>query len=92
MTLKKFLIIAIFLSVLVAGGLSSFASSSPDGLEKVSADKGLDANVTDSAVSGSIFADYSVSGLENSTWLAGIIGLAITALLGIALVKWVAKK
>ena len=51
MSIRRFVSIAIFLSVLIAGVLSYFASSHPDGLEKVSADKGLNTQETTSATS-----------------------------------------
>ena len=91
MSIRRFVSISIFVSILVAGVLSYLASSNPDGLEKVSADKGLDAQVADSAVADSIFADYGIAGLENSTGLAGIIGVVITGIAGYALIKWVSK-
>ena len=91
MSIRRFVSIAIFLSVLIAGVLSYFASSHPDGLEKVSADKGLNAQETTSATSDSFFADYGIAGLENSTGLAGIIGVVITGIAGYALIKWVSK-
>lgn len=91
MSIKRFVSLAILASVLIAGGISYFASSHPDGLEKVSADKGLDVNVADSAASDSIFADYGIKGLENSTGIAGIIGIAITGVIGYFLIKWVSK-
>ncbi len=91
MTIKKFIILGLVISTAIAGILSYFASSNPDGLEKVSSDKGLDINVTDSAVADSVFADYGIAGLENSTGLAGIIGILITGLIGYGLVKWVSR-
>lgn len=91
MSIKRFVSLAILISVLVAGILSYFASSNPDGLEKVSEDKGLDVQVTDSAVADSIFADYGIAGLENSTGLAGLVGLIITGGIGYLLIKWVSK-
>lgn len=91
MSIKRFVSLAILISVLVAGILSYFASSNPDGLEKVSEDKGLDVQVTDSAVADSIFADYGIAGLENSTGLAGLIGVIITGGIGYLLIKWVSK-
>lgn len=91
MSIRRFVSIAIFLSVLIAGVLSYFASSHPDGLEKVSADKGLNAQEATSATSDSFFADYGIAGLENSTGLAGIIGVVITGIAGYALIKWVSK-
>lgn len=91
MSIRRFVSIAIFLSVLIAGVLSYFASSHPDGLEKVSADKGLNTQETTSAISNSFFADYGIAGLENSTGIAGIIGVVITGIAGYALIKWVSK-
>jgi cobalt/nickel transport system permease protein len=91
MTQRKFVLVGLLISAAIAGTLSYFASSNPDGLEKVSADKGLDVNVTDSAVADSIFSDYGISGLANSTGLAGIFGVIVTGLLGYGLVKWVSK-
>lgn len=88
MTTKKLVLIGVVISMVIAGIFSYFASSNPDGLEKVSGDKGLDVNATDSAVSDSIFADYGIAGLENSTGLAGVIGVIITAIIAFGLVKW----
>lgn len=88
MTTKKLVLVGAVISLVIAGIVSYFASSNPDGLEKVSGDKGLDVNVTDSAVSDSIFADYGIAGLENSTGLAGVIGVIITAVIAYGLVKW----
>ena len=91
MSIKRFVSIAILVSVLIAGVLSYFASSNPDGLEKVSSDKGLDSQVTESANSDSFFADYGIAGLENSTGLAGLVGIVITGGIGYLLIKWVSK-
>jgi cobalt/nickel transport protein len=41
MSNRKFIIIGLLLSVLLAGGASFYASSSPDGLEKVAGDIGF---------------------------------------------------
>ena len=68
-------------AALIAAGASPFASSSPDGLEKVAADKGIDVAARDSAAADSPVADYSVNGVDNdnvSTALAGLVGVAIT--------------
>jgi cobalt/nickel transport protein len=92
MSAKRFLTIGLIISLLIAGVASYFASSEPDGLEKVSTDQGLDANSIESVVSGSIFADYGVVGISNSTGLAGIFGVLVTGLLGFGLVKWMTKK
>jgi hypothetical protein len=68
--------------------VSPYASSSPDGLEKVSVDKGFADSAKESATAGSPLADYGVKGVENeslSTGLAGIIGVAITFGVGLML-------
>lgn len=84
-----------FLAVvlLVAGGLSYFASSSPDGLDSVTlhgcevtetADgEQLDGtciaqNAQDSATAGSPLAGYSIGGGDGTIGPAGIIGVLVT--------------
>ena len=65
--------------------VSPFASSQPDGLEKVAGDKGFLETAEDSAVAGSPLADYSTDGIGNerlSTGIAGIIGVTVTFAVG----------
>ena len=91
MSSKKLLVIGLLVSIVIAGFLSFYASSHPDGLEKVSADQGLDVTAVDSANAGSTLADYGVSGVENeraSAFLGGVIGVAITGLAGVGLYVW----
>ena len=69
-------------SLVLAGGVSYYASSHPDGLEKVAEDIGFLDSAKDSAVADSPLADYGVAGVENeriSGGLAGVIGVASTA-------------
>ncbi|MFE2284480.1 energy-coupling factor ABC transporter permease [Streptomyces sp. NPDC059443] len=69
----------------LAGFVSFYASSSPDGLEKVAADKGIDQNVTKHASADSPLADYSVKDVSDSRLsggLAGAIGVGATVLVG----------
>jgi cobalt/nickel transport system permease protein len=76
-----FVVGGIVVALLLAGIVSFYASSSPDGLEKVAAEQGLDSNVQDSAVADSPLADYGVSGVENerlSVAVAGVVGVVIT--------------
>ena len=82
---RKNLILFIVGGLLVALGLaffvSPYASSSPDGLNKVAIDKGFADAEQEHATSDSPLAGYGVEGVENeklSTGLAGIIGVAIT--------------
>jgi len=78
--------------LIVALGLaffaSPYASSSPDGLEKVSIDEGFDATAEEHTLADSPLADYGVEGVEDeglSTGLAGIIGVAVTFGVGMIL-------
>jgi cobalt/nickel transport system permease protein len=82
---RKSLWLLIVGGLIVALGLaffvSPFASSSPDGLNKVAIDKGVDAHERKPATAGSPLAGYGVRGVDNqrvSRGLAGIIGVAIT--------------
>ena len=77
---KRFYLFFLTASILIAGALSFYASSHPDGLEKVAEDVGFLDTAKDSAVSGSPLADYGISGLDNariSVGLSGLIGLAL---------------
>jgi len=83
-------------ALLVAGGLSYFASPDPDGLDTVALD-GCEVVETDAgeqlqgtciaqhagdhAMAGSPLADYSVGGGEGTVGLAGVIGVLVTLVL-----------
>ncbi|MER5773295.1 energy-coupling factor ABC transporter permease [Streptomyces sp. NPDC002039] len=72
-------------ALVLAGVVSYYASASPDGLEKVAADKGIDAHVEEHASANSPVADYSVKGVGDarlSGGLAGIIGVGVTVVVG----------
>ena len=78
---RTFFLVAILVVLLMAGGLSLLASSSPDGLEWVAQETGFDVAARESAVSGTPLAEYSVGG-GTSAWsrtVAGVLGVAITA-------------
>jgi cobalt/nickel transport protein len=69
-------------SLVLAGGISYYASSQPDGLEKVAGDIGFLDSAKESAVEDGPLAGYGVAGVENeriSGGLAGVIGVASTA-------------
>ncbi|MFE2879184.1 energy-coupling factor ABC transporter permease [Streptomyces roseus] len=72
-------------ALVLAGVVSFYASTSPDGLEKVAADKGIDQNVKEHASAGSPLADYSVKDVDDarlSGGLAGVIGVGATVAVG----------
>lgn len=60
--------------------ISPFASTSPDGLNKVAIDKGFDSEATDHALDDSPLAGYSVGGIDSEK-----IGKALSALIGVLL-------
>ncbi len=70
------------------------ASADPAGLEKVAADKGIDAKVEDHAAADSPLADYGVEGLTDtrlSGGLAGVIGVGVTVVAGTG-IFWAVRK
>lgn len=81
-------------SLLLAGVVSFYASASPDGLEKVAADKGFDAKAEEHDAAGSPLADYGVEGVDDdrlSGGLAGVIGVGLTVVAGTG-VFWAVRR
>lgn len=94
-SLKKFYLGFFAIASLLAGFVSYYASSNPDGLEKVAEDKGFLDTAQNSAVSGSPLADYGVLGIENerlSVGISGLIGVTITAIVGYALFRLLKRR
>jgi hypothetical protein len=82
---RAFFTVIVLLSLILAAVVSGFASSSPDGLEKVASDKGFLNTARDHDLAGSPLADYTVRGVDHarlSGGLAGAIGVGITLALG----------
>ncbi|MEV5680907.1 MULTISPECIES: energy-coupling factor ABC transporter permease [unclassified Streptomyces] len=72
-------------ALVLAGFVSFYASASPDGLEKVAADKGIDKKAEEHAASDSPLADYGVRDVTDariSGGLAGVIGVSATVVVG----------
>ncbi|WP_077799996.1 energy-coupling factor ABC transporter permease [Streptomyces sp. JHA26] len=81
-------------SLVLAGFVSFYASASPDGLEKVAADKGIDKKTEEHASADSPLADYGVKDIANarvSGGLAGVIGVGVTVVAGSA-VFWAVRR
>ena len=79
--LRWFLGAGLAVALIVAGVLSGFAASDPDGLERVAIEEGFDETADEHPLADSPLADYAVEGVEDerlSTGLAGVIGVAIT--------------
>jgi len=89
---KKLFLTGLIVSFLVAGFFSFYASSQPDGLERATAEQGLDVTAIDSANADSALADYGVSGIENqrlSGFLGGAVGVALAGIAGTGIYFWV---
>jgi cobalt/nickel transport protein len=85
MKTKNFYLSALFVTLLLAGGASYYASSSPDGLEKVASDIGFIEQAKPHTNSDGALADYGVKGVENerlSVGAAGVIGVIATGAVG----------
>ena len=82
---RKSLLLFVVGGLIVVIGLAFFvspvASSSPDGLEKVSIDQGFADTAEEHALADGPLAGYGVEGVDDeglSTGLSGVIGVAIT--------------
>lgn len=85
--MRAFIFAGIAAAVILATVVSQFAFDAPDGLESVAADTGI---VGQETQSGSIFADYATTGIENeplSLAIAGLVGVALTLCVGFGLFR-----
>ena len=92
---KTFLISGFLISLFLAGVISFYASSSPDGLEKVAGDIGFIESAQEHVNADGLLADYGVKGVDNeraSVGLAGVIGVIGTALIGGVLFRFISRK
>ncbi len=92
-----FVVIALIASLALAALISPFASSHPDGLEKVASDKGFLAKAEDEepAWRFSPMPDYVVTGVGSealATALAGVAGTLIVFVAGFAIAKVAARR
>jgi cobalt/nickel transport protein len=92
---KTFLISGFIASLFLAGIVSFYASSHPDGLEKVASDIGFIDSAKDHTNSDGILADYGVKGVDNarlSTGAAGVIGVIATGAVSTGLFFLIRRK
>ena len=92
---KTFLISGFIASLFLAGVVSFYASSSPDGLEKVAGDIGFIDSAKEHTNSDGVLADYGVKGIENarlSTGAAGVIGVIATGAISTGLFVLIRRK
>ena len=86
---------ALGVCLLLAGGVSSFASANPDGLEYVAERVGFLDTAQESAVAGSPFGDYAVAGIDSpvlATGLAGVVGVLIALSVGLLIARAVRSR
>ncbi|MEW1830347.1 energy-coupling factor ABC transporter permease [Streptomyces sp. NPDC088196] len=91
---RKLWLTGLAASLLLAGFVSFYASSNPDGLEKVAADQGIDRQTKEHASADSPLADYGVRDVDDarlSGGLAGVIGVGVTVVAGTG-VFWAVRK
>lgn len=92
---KKLLAAGFLVSIFLAGVVSFYASSDPDGLEKVAEDIGFIETAKDHTYADGVLADYGVKGIENeraSVGVAGVIGVIGTAVVAGLLFTFIARK
>ncbi|CAN2223737.1 cobalt transport protein CbiN [Candidatus Nanopelagicaceae bacterium] len=92
---KTFLISGFIASLLLAGVVSFYASSHPDGLEKVAEDIGFIETAKENTNADSLLADYGVKGVDNerlSVGAAGVIGVIATGVVSTGLFMLVRRK
>lgn len=82
-------------ALLLAGVASSFASTAPDGLEKVAGDQGFLGTADAHALDASPVAGYAVDGVDDerlATGAAGVAGVLVTFALGTGLFLLVRRR
>jgi cobalt/nickel transport system permease protein len=82
---RKVWAVGLVTSLVLAGFVSFYASASPDGLEKVAKDQGIDQNTKKHHTEDSPLAGYGVKDISDariSGGLAGVIGVGVTVVAG----------
>lgn len=88
----KFAFWALAVTAAVAGGLSLFAATTPDGLESVAGALGFESAATDSPLATAPLADYTLTALGTAgSVLAGLFGAAVTLLLVLGVARLARK-
>ena len=92
---RTFLVVGLAVAMLLAGVVSYYASSHPDGLEHVAEQAGFADTAEESATADGPLADYRVKGVEDDRaagGLAGVIGAAAVLALSLGLVHLVRRR
>jgi cobalt/nickel transport system permease protein/cobalt/nickel transport protein len=78
------MVVGVLVCLFLAGVVSYYASSHPDGLEFVAGEKGFLGSATPHVSDGSPFAGYSTRGIDDprlSGGVAGVVGATLVFLL-----------
>ena len=91
---RRLLVVGMIGCLLIAGIVSLWASSAPDGLERVAQKKGFIASEQDSPSTASPLADYQLGGSQSlaSRSAAGVIGVTLTGAVAIAVFLLVTRR
>lgn len=94
MSRRTFFAAFLLVSLLVAGGLSYYASSHPDGLEHVAEQTGFLDSAEDSPTADSPLADYQTRGVDDTRLSGGIAGVAgaLATLGAVSGVVWLVRR
>lgn len=90
--MKRFLLGFAVVSLLLAGVVSYFADSNPDGLDHVTEQHGIAEHAQDHPLGGGPLADYAVAGDDRFTGLAGILGVVLTLVVAGGLFRVLRKR
>lgn len=94
MRTRTLVLAGLAVALLLAGVVSFYASSHPDGLEYVAGRTGFLDSAEDPVDTGSPFADYGTKGVDDerlSGGIAGVAGVGLTLLIGGGLF-WVLRR
>ena len=95
LTNRKFYLSGLVVSLFLAGVISFYASSSPDGLEKVAEDIGFIETAKENTNADVVLSDYGTKGVDNeraSVGIAGVVGVLGTAVVAGVAFKLIARK
>lgn len=75
MRTRTFVVVGLLVALLLAGVVSYYASSSPDGLERVAEDQGFSKSAKKHPGADGPMADYSVKGVDDDRLAGGLAGV-----------------
>jgi cobalt/nickel transport protein len=93
--IRTLVLVGVLVSLVLAGFVSFYASSRPDGLEFVAGEQGFLDSAGDHASADSPFADYATRGIDDarlSGGLAGVVGVLVVGALAFVLFRVLAGR